>query len=1079
MRKEDQPEAGHSHDYHYFLNQVKEEQTFTPFKLDAYQENALKAVKRGNSIVVQGPPGTGKSQLICNLIGDFIARGQRVLLVCQKRAALDVVHARLKSTGLHEFCALVHDYRNDRKAVYEQISAQAEKLHEYKQRNNSLDVVQLERDFLHASRKIDQITEELGVFRDALYDESEAGISVKELYLTSNRQLPGVSLTQEYRYLPVDRVGPFAEKLRMYFAYARWLNREGAMWSTRKSFAGYGVADLQQMQDILEEIPRYQSAFREHARLLLGSGMSIQEGLRISQGSGELREMLTSLDEEEVYRYFRHMIAARDVLSDSFPDTLWLSTIENTLFGCYSPPGPELSLMTDELGPFMRALKHRTDAESNLIRRIRWWISNPDKPWLRKVLAANHLQRERKRYLQLEKKIDLRLNLEHNLTRLRQTRWLVDLPDNYDPEQYRLWFWRQRKATTAYLIFDRFRNFKLYFSDPATGLEEFKGKILGLIELAAGLPERVARWQKYFYESRIDLLLEQPEAATVMRAELFRDFEALCDFDRLHERLASWEQQLIRRLIDFREHADEESLLALFQNSLRLAWIDHIESKYPILRSVNTLQFDFMQKELQEAVKQKLKVSAEITLLKVREGTYRNVQFNRLNNRVTYRDLLHQAGKKRQIWPIRKLVSYYAHEIFQLLPCWMGSPEVVSAVFPMEQIFDLVIFDEASQCFAEQGIPAMYRGRQVVVAGDSQQLSPFDLYTVRWEEEGDADEAALEVDSLLELANRYLMSLDLRGHYRSQSLELIGFSNREFYGNRLRILPHFERINSGEPAIRYLRVDGIWANNRNETEALKVAELVERLLAENSGRSIGIVTFNAPQQELIAECLENLAGEHKFSIPDNLIIKNIENIQGDEKDILIFSIGYAPGKNGVLVHKFGSLNAVNGENRLNVAVTRARERIYVISSILPQQLRVDEALNEGPKLLRRYLQYALDVSEGKYRAEAAPAEPRRVEWYLKNRLPEEIALPGTGLHFTTDLPFADLVLKSGGLHLGLILTDDDLYFQSASVKEAHVYTPFLLASKGWKFRGIFSREYWHDPQIVYDRIRRLIEQSAS
>jgi len=124
---------------HYFLNRIKEEDTFTPFKIDGYQENALKAVKEGNSIVVEGPPGTGKSQLICNLVSDFIARGKRVLVVCQKRAALDVVYERLNENDFADFTVLVHDFKNDRKPIYEQINRQIERLTEYQTRNNSLD----------------------------------------------------------------------------------------------------------------------------------------------------------------------------------------------------------------------------------------------------------------------------------------------------------------------------------------------------------------------------------------------------------------------------------------------------------------------------------------------------------------------------------------------------------------------------------------------------------------------------------------------------------------------------------------------------------------------------------------------------------------------------------------------------------------------------------------------------------------------------------------------------------------------------------------------------------------------------
>ncbi len=140
--------------FHYFLNKIKEEDTFTPFKIDAFQENALKAVKEGNSIVVEGPPGTGKSQLICNLVSDFIARGKRVLVVCQKRAALDVVYERLSENDFADFTVLVHDFKNDRKSIYEQINIQIEKLYEYNSKNNSLDSIHLERSYLQSSRNI-------------------------------------------------------------------------------------------------------------------------------------------------------------------------------------------------------------------------------------------------------------------------------------------------------------------------------------------------------------------------------------------------------------------------------------------------------------------------------------------------------------------------------------------------------------------------------------------------------------------------------------------------------------------------------------------------------------------------------------------------------------------------------------------------------------------------------------------------------------------------------------------------------------------------------------------------------------
>jgi hypothetical protein len=236
---------------------------------------------------------------------------------------------------------------------------------------------------------------------------------------------------------------------------------------------------------------------------------------------------------------------------------------------------------------------------------------------------------------------------------------------------------------------------------------------------------------------------------------------------------------------------------------------------------------------------------------------------------------------------------------------------------------------------------------------------------VRFEED-EEEHPDLEVDSLLALAGRYFPQTSLRGHYRSQLPELIDFSNRHFYGGTLQMLPDREGMNRRQPAIRYVRVEGVWERNTNRAEAERVAELVLELLRTQPGKEIGVVTFNFPQGQLVQDVLEAYALERQVALPESLFVKNLENVQGDERDIIVFSVGYAPDPKGRLVMQFGSLNQAGGENRLNVAVTRAREAIYVVTSLLPGQLRTEGAQHEGPRRLRQYLQYALDVSEGNY-----------------------------------------------------------------------------------------------------------------
>ncbi len=1064
----------HSADYFHFLNKVKEEDTFTPFKIDAYQENAIKAIKRGNSLVIQGPPGTGKSQLICNLISDFIARGRRVLLVCQKRAALDVVHERLSSANLSDFTALVHDFKNDRKTIFNQVNTQIERLYDYRIKNGSLDAIQLERKFLHSSRKIDQITEELEDFKEVLFDESEAGISVKELYLNSDRNAPVINLKQEYRNFTFEDLSQFENRLKYFYAYNKRFNAEGYTWQNRKRFTGYGIEDLNKMKAILKEIPMYQEEISKKVRDLLGSGMELKVAEKIYDSRENLKEMLRHLKDDVTYNMFRHIIKSRDITSESFPDILWLTTIRRTLMGCFEEPGPEIGLKTKELGAFQEVLSKKVIASRNIFANIKWYFFSRDKAWINKVLTSNNLKRKRKDYRILEKMVDFRLNLEHNITKLKSTKWLSDVPGFYLKDVFEKWFENEKDAVTAYLIFDHYRNFKEYFNTSSLKREQFFEKVNQLYEIVIDIPNKMDQWRVYLRDARIEMILADAKLNQKMISTLIDDFDALCDFDNLKNDLTDDERAVINKLLDLQDYNSEEEILAVFQNSLKLAWIDHIETKYPILRSINSLKFDRMQLDLQGAVKEKLQISNDITLLKARERTYEHVEFNRLNNMVTYRELKHQVTKKRQIWPIRKMVKHFEDEIFDLLPCWMASPEAVSAIFPMGQQFDLVIFDEASQCFAEQGIPAMYRGKQVVVTGDKMQLSPFDLYKVRWEEERDEGaDPSLEVDSLLDLASQHLMQVQLRGHYRSQSLDLIEFSNSHFYNGNLTLLPDQKIVNRKRPAIEYIKVRGKWSNQINEKEADKVIEIVERLIKEMPGKGIGIVSFNARQQDHIMDKLEAWSVKTGTPLPDDLFIKNIENVQGDERDIIIFSIAYAPDENGQMHHHFGSLNLQKGENRLNVAITRAKEKIYVVSSILPGELRVAETKNNGPKLLKKYLQYAENVSKGAFVPSLKADTNHSGQWYLKNKLKELTFDRQVKFVLKEEMPFADLTVKMGDEYIGLIITDDDRYYQSISIKDLHIYTPFTLSAKNWKFIGIHSREFWHDKDAIKERLLRF------
>lgn len=1055
-------------DWNTAVRSVKEEKIFLPFSSDAYQELAIRAMKNGNSLVVQGPPGTGKSQLICNLMADAMASGKHVLLVCQKRAALDVVYERLNEIDLGDFLGLVHDFRDDRKPIFEKIARQIEAIDDFKDRNRSVDVIQTERKFFQISRRIDQLVEELEEFRQALFDEKECGLSVKELYLTSSINEETINIKQEYQYFKFYELPDFLRKLNRYANYAVKADAENYPWRNRKSFAELQLSDRNFLIETVRSVPEYQRQVTDELRNIIQHSLNLEECESLLARADDILGMISALNNDAAYSFFQRMI---DEEEDE-TSLLWFSNMERVFMNCYNDEGPEISIPAQQLGKFQLALQQRMQARKSLIRRIRWEFFSEDKYWVKRVLVANNLQYNKKGMRTLEAKIDDRLNLEHHLTGLRAKEWLTDFPTNYEPEAWKAWFENHKLAIRAKLIFNTLREVRESINVLAYDRKGLISLFRNILACIKNIPEKRKDWLYWLTPYQIMQLINSPGMEAEFVQVIRDDFDELCEFDRLIDELRPYEEAVIKRLNDTLKEWDAARLTELFQRSLRLAWIEHIETKNPILRTASSQVMSEMQAELQHLVIEKQKLSKNILTVRARERVYEDIEYNRLNNRVTYRDLHHQVTKKKKIWPLRKVIAEYADEVFRIVPCWMASPESVSAIFPMQEMFDLVIFDEASQCFAERGIPAMYRGKQILVAGDNKQLRPSELYQVRWEEETDTPE--LELDSLLELSERYLPTTMLQGHYRSQALELIDFSNQHFYNGQLKLLPDRKILNQHQPAITYCKVDGIWEKQTNLVEAKEVIATVSKLIQEDPEADIGIVTFNAPQQMLIWDMLEEAAASRQLALPSSLFVKNIENVQGDEKDIIIFSTGYAPDEKGKMMMQFGSLNVAGGDNRLNVAVTRARKKIILVTSIWPEQLRVEDTKNAGPKLLQAYLQYAKDTSEQKF----TPSRKKETEnstWYLSKQIK---AWGDQQQGFTLSanrLPYCDVHINREDEFIGSIQTDDARYFESPSVKDAYAFVPSLLEEKNWRYRMVFSRSLWQNPKNFFAELERFIQ----
>ncbi len=1048
------------------FDRVNEENTFTPFPLDAYQEHALKEIKKGNSLVIQGPPGTGKSQLISNLICDFIARGKNVLLVCQKKAALDVVYQRLKEKEMHDFVALVHDFKNDRKPIFEQIDQQIESIDVYQKKNNSLDAIQLERGFLQASRRIDQIVEELQEFREALFDESECGKSAKELYLSSNPDEASFSMNLEYRSFHFSTFQETERRFRAYLAYFEKFEKRTHFWAKGPSFATFQATDLVELRKVLYEVPAFNERLLVESKDFSSQPLDFETAEYLSNKLPELIELKEGLKENVVYKVYKQLHTDKPT-----KDLNWLSTNERTMMACFRGVGIESSLPSKDLGKFQEVLQSAMSARKNPFKWIRWALFSKEKTFLKRVLVANDLKSNKRGFNVLVERVDNRLNFEHSLSLIQENNWLHNFPESFRKIDLQDWFYWQKMGLNMFAVAQTIRSLNEYLPVSKLDHENYKKRLDKLLSQAHKIPEQLALWSNYVNIHQIRAIILKKEDPHKLEKLLKKDFDALCEYHKLRNDLSKEETTVLDKIND-KNAGSIDSSIQVFVNSLSLAWIDHIESKYPNLRQVASGKLDNLTEELRDQIETKRQASKEILLLKSREKTYENIEYNRLKNRVTYRDLQHQVTKKRRIWPIRKVISEFSDELFTILPCWMCSPESASAIFPMEESFDLVIFDEASQCFAERGIPAMYRGKQIVVTGDSMQLKPSDLYRVRWEEEDDTPE--LSIDSLLDLTRHYLPEVSLSGHYRSRSLELIDFSNEHFYKGKLRLLPDYNYVNKVEPAINFLKADGIWEDGVNEKEGYIVIDQVFNSLKEAPENDIGIVTFNFRQQGFILDLLEERAIKEGVTIPDSLFVKNIENVQGDERDIIIFSVGYAADKKGKMKLQFGSLNVEGGENRLNVAITRAREKVILVSSVLPQMLKTEDTKNEGPKLLKKYLEYAMNVSSDKWTPHIPSYDEHHIKWYLRNRIQEKDFHESDEHVLAKELPFADLSVKKGNTYTGLILTDDERYFQALSPKQIYAFQHFHLQMKNWPHVRFHSREFWLDVDSTKEKMRKFL-----
>ena len=1103
---------------------------------DPSQLAVLSRTHETRALVVDGPPGTGKSQVIVNLVADALARGSRVAVVCEKRAALDVVANRLDSVGLRHLLAVVHDVSDDRKALFEQVVRRLEAPAEH-------------------------------TFRDDLHTSTDGLTANLSSELTERGNLLGLRHGDDLPTLGELHAGLAAFEELTAFAPAALADLTPGAAET----LAQAVAAVQPHAALLASSPHLQPGDERPRASFAASSATDWETLRNRiNGTAALAEQAdaalraVSLEPDAAAAQLPALQAAvaaaealdlpaeqlfaglvlRNAAGNAAQGNAWLSGAapggraiqeglarwEEAAEAVATTPVPVFAQETDEAKAMLPVALAVAPAWYRWFLPSWWSAQGAMRRWLatewperaaesisatllveirRRIAAANGWRALRSLYQALGGELtfpasrdEAQAQVVHLASSLAQLAAL-------EPH---------REALTA---------LSLWPAPSVTGVTAWRQRCLqlkaalDLIRQAAAERTELVRLFPTLPASAKPAPLR--ELATLLAA----NGRAISAADRAVEAAVALHptaRSLTVRLIG--QHADSPA------NSWRTAvlrgWakaqVDSIQAREP---AVARLDATTTAGSLEAAEKRLQQLTAELTgsaaqrviamrnnapLLQVVDAEKGK---RRTELQAAKEGLLKEARKQRSRMPLRTFVRTFAEQgLFDLLPVWLVSPETLSVLFPREPIFDLVIMDEASQCTVGSGFPVLLRGQRVVIAGDEHQMPPTSFFQGAEDaeevpEDDRASRELLEGESLLVLARSRVPHIGLRWHYRCLFEELIAFSNHAMYQGNLSTIPA-TRSAAAPAQVTWVQVDNAtYLDGVNKVEAERVVDLIASLMVDRPNESLGVVTFNIQQRQAILDAIDSRcerdtafdanyrSAQARERMDERPFVKNLESVQGDERDIIIFSLGHAPAqrkrKDGsaerYVPARFGPLGQKGGERRLNVAVSRAKRQIAIVASFEPTLLSVANTTHEGPRLFKAFLEFAWHLSAGRraqaertlellraYRQAAKPtAVSRRPSFLHPLKVQVALALESMGLTTQLDVgtssfrvPVAVVAANDPHSYALGILCDEGSQPESAHAR--HVHTPQVLAARGWKTLSISARDWHRDRDAELARI---------
>jgi superfamily I DNA and/or RNA helicase/very-short-patch-repair endonuclease len=1047
---------------------------------DSSQILAMLAVQEGKNLVIQGPPGTGKSQTITNLIANAIGEGKKVLFVAEKLAALEVVKRRMDNIGLGEACLELHSQKANKKQLHEELKRVLEL------GKPSIQKLQEEVSFLERNR--DELNGYCAAVNTII---GKSGMTTQQLYgrLLNIGEVVGEVRLPKIRIPNIEQWTSDNERLAEAMADKIQERLKDIGVPSELPFWGTGLrvllpheqeslkAFLQDAKDAVEKTRTTCTTIAEHIGLPVPINredvLKVLSVVQYASIKPELQDiaisnkawLLQKADVEEVLSSGKRLTELREQYADVLFPEAWdqnVLTIRQAikehgekwykfLIGSYGKANKEFKSLCKKIAP--RDVTSKLEYIDAILESKRLETVLKEHEVLIKELFRLRWQKLKTDWNEIWKCFDYLQNLHQQII------------DETYPKELVSYLERQEKSTIA----------KEFHEHLMTALGQH-GKCIEVVVSKLAFNEGL-RFQN------------------TLQHQLFINQEHL---------FTDWIQGLaqIQLSISWNNLVDvckEENLLCVtdactawprgksfLKYALQKTWYEYLveqaSNQFAALRKFERATHEEVIKQFKQVDLLHLQYNRAMAALKHWEA------LPNMEAGGQVRILKGEFNRKARHMPIRKLMREAGMAIQAIKPVFMMSPlSIANFLAPGGMEFDLVIFDEASQVRPVEALGAILRGRQLVVVGDTKQLPPTSFFDTMNDNIDDEENVTSDLQSILGMCDAQgAHQKMLRWHYRSRHESLITLSNHEFYENKLVVFPSPGSKHRMGLVFHHL-ADTVYDRGQTRTnpkEAEYVAEKVMEHAAKNPKQSLGVVAFSTAQREAISNALEikrranpGLEEFFKAHRDEPFFVKNLENVQGDERDVIFISIGYGKTKEGYLSMSFGPLNNDGGERRLNVLITRAKLRCEVFANITAADIDLSKTQKRGITTLKSFLHFAqfgkLGVAEETGKPFDSPFE-------------ENVALQLTKLGYTVRQQvgsqgfYLDLAVvdpEHPGRYLLGIECDGAAYHSARSARDRDRLRQQVLEGIGWKIHRVWSTDWFRYPERELKRVVEAIEKA--